>query len=857
MKALTISEKLDFERGGEPIKQMGIGKQVGDKELIDNTDWAIDINKHGHIYDILLVIRDYKGFPILVLKNKTQGSWQFRCISLRGVFTEYAPSPESALTEMKSTIDRYIAELGSGATIGVKESIDFTREGSPLEKMGIGRSVKIMGKKDGVTYRAIILGKAEDMMRARPENSMPIGDRIYWVKITNGDKAGKNITVRKFDEREGDLWGLEWDLNLEESIDFTRDGNPFDTLQVGRKEVWNMSGETMAKIIIEHVHNICGPILDRIVQAVQDAGYKDLEAYQQHIFDYFDEHNEFPTAPKEIDDLERELEKTIKETIEKYPFLSNKKEAAAGQLFCLMLEGGPWLTNVEMMRQHLDPTYLKESLDFERKQNPLDSLDIGNKGLRMAKECYYTLPMKEKVLEAIEKELNYNKRSYTVNFRSNFLKWLKSWVERDFAFEDEEDFLIMNGFSQDFRRLISRYGIYESSVNFERGGDPIRSMDIGMFHFDVEFSGDIEDMEEDERRVAKKWNYNGVKITHIEGEADEDSSELFINLSDGDYIYFKQKSFMGPSRPERSDYAKISVKNSNVKDLEVHSDWLDELSNGSIIQATMRMYQDIKDGNIKMKVIESWKAKKVNENVYFQREGDPLDKLQIGDVQGRKMRHDKELLLSTLHDMADKFGTGLVTIVKNQKSKIADNAHVFQAEFKTEKKNIFGAFLAFESELQVPHYVYYYKEGDPESKTWCKTITEVIYQLEFKIIRMESITEAVDFTRDGTPLEKLDIGNEDFRMIDKMDRYAQEFSFEKSETPSSKDPDYMALQKWNGPKGQWIVLEKQRDERHTLKYWVSWKGIDYGKDSGLAKSFTEDKSNWEKYFGYPINLPLR
>ena len=156
------------------------------------------------------------------------------------------------------------------------------------------------------------------------------------------------------------------------------------------------------------------------------------------------------------------------------------------------------------------------------------------------------------------------------------------------------------------------------SQNFERGIDPKQSMDIGMFHFDVEFSGDIENMEDDERMAARRWNYKGVRIIHIEGEANEDSSELFINLSDGDYIQFKQKSYNGPSRPERQDYGKISVKNSNIKDLEVHDAWLDELSNGSVILATMKMYEDIKDGKI------------IKESVNFERGKGPKSTMGIG-----------------------------------------------------------------------------------------------------------------------------------------------------------------------------------------------------------------------------------
>jgi len=356
---MIVKESINFERGLDPKTSMDVGKSHLDRKILEETDWAIDIDKHGFIYEIIELIRNYKGYPILVLRNKQHESWPYRAISVRGAFGDYQLTPEKALDQVKKMID--------GQLNPMRESINFERGMDPKQSMGIGRTVHILlageGKSEG--FKALVLDPVDDP-KVNP------GKTIFWVQALEGENKGEKIIVRKFDEPFGKYWGLEWSLALGES------------------------------------------------------------------------------------------------------------------------------------------------------------------------------------------------------------------------------------------------------VNFERGLDPMRSMDIGMFHFDVEFSGDIEDMEDDEKRMAKKWNYKGIKILHVEGNADEDSSELFFKLSDGDEILFKQKSYMGPSRPDRADYAKISISSLNVNDFEVHDAWLDELSNGSIILATMRMYEDIKNQN------------PVNESINFERGMEPKKSMGIG-----------------------------------------------------------------------------------------------------------------------------------------------------------------------------------------------------------------------------------
>ena len=105
-----IRESLNFERGLEPKKSMDIGKSRLDREIMEETDWAINLEKNGFLWDIIELIRDYKGYPILILKNKQQESWPYRAISRVGVFGDYQESPEKALSNLKKSIDREIAK---------------------------------------------------------------------------------------------------------------------------------------------------------------------------------------------------------------------------------------------------------------------------------------------------------------------------------------------------------------------------------------------------------------------------------------------------------------------------------------------------------------------------------------------------------------------------------------------------------------------------------------------------------------------------------------------------------------------------------------------------------------------------
>lgn len=729
---------------------------------------------------------------------------------------------------------------------------------------------------------------------------------------------------------------------------------------------------------------------------------------------------------------------------------------------------------------------VSEKLDFERTGEPLKKMSIGQAALdkKIMDETDWAIDMDKHgfMYEIIELIRNYNGFPILVlKNKQNLNSWPYRAISVRGAFGDYCDTaekalkILKDSIDIENAKEKASHDAWKASLkknesqNFERGQDPIRAMDIGMFEFDVEFSGDIEDMEKDEKRMAKKWSHNGIKIVFVDGNADEDSDELYFKLSDGDEIIFKAKMNPGHTRPDKPDYAKISIKSLGIKEFEVFSDWSDELENGSIIGAIMKMYEDIKDGKMKvqesqnferggdpmdtmdigrvqerkqkiideitkfnskkyggssvlikylsfhrdwdldklekdsienlkyaLKYLEKWeqidkkidkkqKNFKINETVNFERGQDPKQSMGIGqEFLAKKFKEFLEdelswkgsrvqiinnstafiykcwpgqsmrgVLVDMLHRVGweDKYNVSiidnwtpgdpdgntwheyLITPKTRKAKKIKESINFERGQdpkdslkigiknkrsFKTVREcaqffidniaklsegrfkdaddlkrafqdnkyaNAYGNPNSNKSPLKMSKD---YLDGFRERDTMGNVLSQKYYPIYIEewgtdfghvlerlkslsdfhidlqkilglhkedIVNHKGVKESANFTREGTPIEKMGIGSEDLRMVAKMDHWAKEYSFEKYDYLDEYQPEegYKPLQKWMGPKGQWIVLEKNTDPKSNLGYWCSWKGWEYGKDGGLARGFSEGiKNNWERYFGYPL-----
>lgn len=143
-----VTEKLDFERGGEPIKTMDIGQTYLDRKFIEDTNWFITFSYDD--YDIIDLIKDYQGYPLLILKNKFRSQSQIQAPAWTGkayvgtstdetgIGGRGAATPEIAEQKVKEDLDEWLSSGGNA-----NEAQNFTRKGDPLNKMGIGREVRL------------------------------------------------------------------------------------------------------------------------------------------------------------------------------------------------------------------------------------------------------------------------------------------------------------------------------------------------------------------------------------------------------------------------------------------------------------------------------------------------------------------------------------------------------------------------------------------------------------------------------------------------------------------------------------------------------------------------------------------
>lgn len=124
-----IKESVNFKRGLEPKKSIGIGRET----LMKKIDWALNYFPAAlddrpeslnniRVYDFIL---DYKGFPIIIYDF---GYGFYRASSTIDI-SEISTTPEAALDGIKRRIDDRVK---------IKESQNFERGLTPKESMNIG-----------------------------------------------------------------------------------------------------------------------------------------------------------------------------------------------------------------------------------------------------------------------------------------------------------------------------------------------------------------------------------------------------------------------------------------------------------------------------------------------------------------------------------------------------------------------------------------------------------------------------------------------------------------------------------------------------------------------------------------------
>jgi hypothetical protein len=310
---------------------------------------------------------------------------------------------------------------------------------------------------------------------------------------------------------------------------------------------------------------------------------------------------------------------------------------------------------------------LKESLDFERGIDPKQSLGIGVKekirqgilGLLKSSRGdtkistinigknredtwleisdYGTKDFEDLFYSFLSSEYFRNE----IYLKAKPKKFSKSWKDdwRVFIKDEYKDF---------FKACFDQEGYIRESVNFERGVEPKRSMQVGVhrdFVFDIEFGDELgEDPEyaEGEKEIAQYWTFKGIWTISARGRSDNENTRINIQLSNGDLIILDEFRPSGAGGSEYSntgyfeyDIMKMGKKFFNYRTDDLEGDLYDRyqeyFSEGSEVGAMLKIYEDIMSG-------------KLNERMDFERGIDPKKAMDIGwgDMLIRNIQEDED-----------------------------------------------------------------------------------------------------------------------------------------------------------------------------------------------------------------------
>jgi len=404
----------------------------------------------------------------------------------------------------------------------IYESIDFERGIDPKQSMGLGEEglrhkwsslqkgdIIRIKKPFGVDNENRISRKERVMREYTPSESLKVetAPQIHddgCISFT-AYKVAYNYTSHN----DYFIWGTPWDFEeffekrtkIKESIDFERGKDPKDALRIGKDYIWDINSDELAKQIIDEVKDLCEPIMDNLLSAVKKAGYEDIEEYLEYSSEYLDTHNKSYIPSKNISDIEDTLEKTIANEIKKYPIKPGEEDGMFSDLFTLTLEGGPYLTYLDMIRRRLDTRYLKESFDFERGKDPKSSMGVGlkekyGKMWDLFQTCYnlstnsenftyvsdimierepYPYFIIESVFFYTDEDNNKIPESFVIKLYQDELECYNVITKDENTFRSEKRFIeLTTCFDPD-----DNGGWMYEGIGFERGKDPKDAMEIG------------------------------------------------------------------------------------------------------------------------------------------------------------------------------------------------------------------------------------------------------------------------------------------------------------------------------------------------------------------------------------------
>jgi len=517
--------------------------------------------------------------------------------------------------------------------------IQFERGGDPYDRLDVGsEEIRIVNKLSKIANELGLKDAGiEDLNKNKAIKSWWLPPRSNWnhskgrVTIFRNPNTNYNynfgvyVMGKMTDMRAWTDWDTleKWQYNIDavyESLNFERGLDPTEALRIGKKHIWkNMSAKELAMTIIDEVGNKVQSLEDDLYQAILGAGYDTMEEYQEAIMPE-DSEIEYE-GDKGVDAAIDRIQTVIEEEVSKYPVKKEDKEKLVSYLVTLAVEGGPYNTYVDMIKITLDPSYLKESLDFERGKDTFSSLKIGNKGILL--NAFDKLDSLKEDLFGLE-AFYIGPEGFRIDsrFRDESISWandvmnelgIRHYFERkvkksqhgdgvDFWFE----------FNNSYKNIISdedsvsaRYNIYRGwkyhnkkvneSLEFERGKNPKKSMQLG------------------EEALKKKW----------------------LSLEKGDILRIKKPFFVDRENQLVFDGYSLLRYYETSMILKIERD-AHEYDDGMVsftafhIENNYTSHNDYWIWGSVWDFEEVFELNKVNESLHFERGKDPKESMKIG-----------------------------------------------------------------------------------------------------------------------------------------------------------------------------------------------------------------------------------
>jgi len=115
-------------------------------------------------------------------------------------------------------------------------------------------------------------------------------------------------------------------------------------------------------------------------------------------------------------------------------------------------------------------------------------------------------------------------------------------------------------------------------------------------------------------------------------------------------------------------------------------------------------------------------------------------------------------------------------------------------------------------------------------------------------MRAKRVNENIKFERGLDPRESMGIGDEEIQMINKLDRLASKYGFEKVPLdPEDEKEGIRNIQRWYSNENECQILLYDHDDWKSSGYWLNYEDL-FGSGNDPVEQWLNPQE-WEDHYG--------